>query len=168
MSTIHVKPTDWREARRFRAWELKKQGWKQKDIAAALGVTKGAVSQWVSRAAEEGVEGLRTRKPTGKPPRLSPEQRAELPRLLEQGAPAFGFRGALWTLPRVTDLIRRQFGISYHPSHVGRILVRCGWSPQKPRQRAVQRDEEAIQRWREERWPAIKKRPRRKGGPWFL
>lgn len=168
MDKVQPKPVDWREARRFRGWELQKQGWKQKDIAAALGVTKGAVSQWVSRAAEEGVEGLRTRKPTGKPPRLSLEQRAELPRLLEQGAQAFGFRGELWTLPRVADLIRRQFGISYHPSHVGRILVRCGWSPQKPRKQAIQRDEEAIQRWREERWPSIKKRPRRRLGPWFL
>jgi predicted transcriptional regulator len=45
MKPLH-KPTDWREGRRLRAWELQQQGWKQKDIAAALGVTPGAVSQW--------------------------------------------------------------------------------------------------------------------------
>ncbi len=44
------RPTDWCEGRRFRAWELAQQGWKPTDIAAALGVTQGAVSQWLTRA----------------------------------------------------------------------------------------------------------------------
>lgn len=48
-----------REARRIRAYELRQAGWKQKDIAVALGVTKGAVSQWMSRARQGGVEALR-------------------------------------------------------------------------------------------------------------
>ena len=48
------KPTDWKEAQRLRAWELAQQGWKQQDVAAALGVTGGAVSQWVSKAREGG------------------------------------------------------------------------------------------------------------------
>jgi hypothetical protein len=43
---------DWREARRSRAWELKQKGWEQCDIAEALGVTDGAVSQWVKRVRE--------------------------------------------------------------------------------------------------------------------
>jgi len=54
-----VRPYDWREGRRVRAWELAQQGWKQKDIAAALGVSGSAVSQWLSRAVEGGVEALR-------------------------------------------------------------------------------------------------------------
>jgi predicted transcriptional regulator len=41
---------DWRDGRRRRAWELKEQGWKQIAIAAALGVSPGAVSQWLRRA----------------------------------------------------------------------------------------------------------------------
>jgi transposase len=47
---------------------------------------------------------------------------------------------------------------------VGRILKQYGWSRQKPSQRAQQRDEEAIRHWKEERWPALKKRPGRKAG----
>lgn len=168
MSTAPIKPTDWREARRFRAWELKQKGWKQKDIAAALGATEGAVSLWVTQAEQEGVERLKTRKPPGRPPRMREEQRAELPRLLEQGAQAFGFQGELWTLPRVAELIRRQFGITYHPAHVGRILARCGWTCQKPHRRATQRNEEQIQRWLEVQWPSIKKKPRRRTALSFL
>ena len=51
------EPADWKEKRRMRAYELKKQGWKQTDIAEALGVTDGAVSQWMNRA-EEGAKRL--------------------------------------------------------------------------------------------------------------
>ncbi len=51
---------DRREGRRRRAWELKEQGWKQQDIAAAPGVTPGAVSQWLKRGREQGVEALRS------------------------------------------------------------------------------------------------------------
>ena len=101
---------------------------------------------------------MRHRNPPGARPRLTPEQRAQLPGLLAQGAEAFGFRGDIWTQPRVTEVIRRQFRVSYHSSQVGRILKGCGWSRQKPVRRAVQRDEEAIRRWKKERWPQVKKK----------
>jgi transposase len=150
--------TNWREGRRLRAFELHQEGWKQKDIADALGVSKGAVSQWLKRAREGGIEALRHCKPPGAPSRLTPEQRAQLPQLLAQGAQSFGFQGDLWTLPRVAEVVRREFGVSYDPSQVGRILKQCGLSLQKPLRRATQRDEAAIQRWKEERWPVLKKR----------
>ncbi len=118
---------NWREYRRFQAWELYQKGWKQKDIAVALGVTKGSISQWVKRAKAGGMASLRHRKPPGARPRLTPEQRAQLPGLLAQGAEAFGFRGDIWTQPRVREVIRRQFQVSYHSSQVGRILKECGW-----------------------------------------
>jgi transposase len=157
--TASSQATNWREGRRFRAWELHQKGWKQQAIAEALGVTQGAVSQWLKRVKEGGVEGLRHRPPPGAAPRLSPEQRAQLLELLSQGAQALGFQGDVWTQPRVATVIRDRFGVSYDPSQVGRILKACRWSSQKPVHRATPRDEEAIRRWREERWPQIKKRP---------
>jgi transposase len=158
-TSFSSQATNWREGRRFRAFELHQKGWKQKDIAEALGVTKGAVSQWLKRAKEGGIDALRHCKPKGASCRLTPEQRAQLPQLLARGAQSFGFQGDLWTLPRVAAVIRREFGVTYHPSQVSRILKIGGWSRQKPLRRATQRNEEAIQRWKEERWPVIKKRP---------
>jgi transposase len=155
---LSSQATNWREGRRFRAWELHQKGWKQQDIAEALGVTQGAVSQWLKRVKEGGVAGLRHRPSPGATPRLSPEQQGQLLELLAQGAEAFGFPGDVWTQPRVAALIRDRFGVSYHPSQVGRILKACGWSRQKPVHRATQRNEEAIRQWKEEYWPQIKKR----------
>lgn len=150
--------TDWREGRRLRAWELRQHGWTQQAIATALGITQGAVSQWLSRAQEGGIDALRRRPAPGAPPRLPAAQRAQIPALLHRGPEAWGFRGALWTRPRVAEVLRRTFGVSYHPSHVGRLLTALRWSPQKPRTRATQRDEAAIQHWRDARWPVIKKK----------
>ena len=151
--------TDWREGRRLRAWELRQEGWKQRDIARALGVSKGALSQWMKRAKQEGIEALKHRTPPGAKARLSEDERAKLPELLARGAPAHGFRGEVWTCARVAEVIRKEFGVSYHPAHVSRLLRALGLSLQKPMPRAKQRDEEAIRRWKEERWPELKKGP---------
>jgi transposase len=65
----------------------------------------------------------------------------------------------------VAKVIQREFGVKYHPAHVSRILKELGWTPQKPIRRAKQRQETEIQRWQEERWPALKKRRPKKAGP---
>jgi transposase len=158
-NTLSTQATDWREGRRLRALELKERGWKQTQIADALGVTEGAVSQWMKRAREEGVEGLRHKPPPGATPRLSDQERARLPELLAQGAEAHGFRGEVWTCERVATLIRREFGVSYHPAHVSRLLKALRHTLQKPQRRANQRDEEAIDNWKEKEWPSLKKGP---------
>jgi transposase len=151
--------------RRQRAWELHQAGWWQKDIAVALGVSPGAVSQWIKRGRDGGVGALRTRPRPGGPARLTSEQREQIPGLLTRGAPAYGFGGDVWTAKRIAEVIRRTFGVRYHPDHVSRLLRRAGWSRQQPIERATQRDEEAIQHWYEERWPARRTKRSRKGPP---
>lgn len=159
------EPKSWKEERRKRAWALNQTGWKQKDIAEALGVTKGAVSQWIKSAREGGEAALKARKSTGSPRRLSTEERQRIPALLERGAEGFGFKGDVWTCPRVAKVIEREMGVKYHPAHVSRILKELGWTPQKPIRRAKQRKETEIRRWKEERWPELKKRRPKKIEP---
>jgi len=154
----HNQSMSWHEGRRLRAWDLHLQGWTQQHIAEALGVTQGAVSQWLKRASAHGVASLHDHPPPGRTPSLSAEQREHLVALLKQGAEAFGFLGAVWTCGRVAHLIRSQFGVSYHPAHVSRLLKQLGWTPQRPTIRATQRDEDAITMWYAKRWPALKKR----------
>jgi transposase len=163
--TVSSEATNRREGRRLRALELKERGWKQTQIADALGVSEGAVSQWMKRAREEGVEALRHKPPPGAPSRLSEDQRAKLPELLAQGAQAHGFKGEVWTCERVAVLIRREFGVSYHPAHVSRVVRALGLSLQKPKRRAEQRNEEAIDNWKQKKWPSLKRGRSRKAGP---
>jgi transposase len=157
---LSKEATDWREGRRLRAFELKQEGWPQQRIADALGVSKGAVSQWMKRARQGGgAQALKRRPAPGASPRLSEAQRAKVPELLQRGAEAYGFRGDVWTCERVATVIRKEFDVSYHPAHVSRLLKALKLSLQKPARRANQRDEEAIEGWKEQRWPALKKRP---------
>jgi transposase len=155
-------PKTWKEARRKRAFELKQQGWKQQEIAEALAVSPAAVSQWLAQVREHGVEAWRAKpRPTG-PMKLTEAQRRLIPELLSQGAEAYGFRGQVWTCARVATVIWEEFGVSYHKAHVSRLLKALRWTPQVPVERASQRDEAAIEEWRVEVWPALKKRPTRK------
>lgn len=156
---------DWREARRLQAWELKQKGRKQKDIAEALGVSKGAVSQWFKKADSEGVAALRKRKGGGPKPRLSAEQMNPLPTVLSQEAEHFGFRGAVWTRARVASVIKKVFGVTYSRTHVGWLLDKSGWSWQKPLTRANQRDEAAIEGGRRATWFEVQKKPNRRDEP---
>lgn len=159
-------PHNWLEGRRLRALELHTEGWPGARIAEALGVTRGAVSQWLKRAREGGGRtALYHRKPPGATARLSIAQRAQLPDLLAKGAENYGFVGQIWTTKRVATVIRREFGVRYHPTHVSRVLRAIKWTVQKPMRRARQRQEAAVTAFQAERWPALEVKPKRRSAP---
>jgi transposase len=159
-TTTDAQPYDWREGRRLRALALQEAGWKAIRIAEALGVTRGAVSQWLKAAREGGRDALRHRPRVGRQPKLTAAQRDQLPALLARGAEAYGFIGDVWTTARVAAVIRQEFGVQHHPAHVSRLLAAVRWTVQKPVRRASQRDEAAIATWRAERWPALQAKPK--------
>lgn len=126
---------DWREDRRLLAWELHQQGWSQRRIAATLGVTQGAVSQWLKRARDNGgVDALLHHPAPGRRAALTHEQLCKLPELLARGAGAYGFRGDHWTTARVAEVLKQVFGVTYHPAHISRLLRKHypGWRDAKP------------------------------------
>jgi transposase len=141
--------------------QLKERGWFQRHIATALGVTEDAVSRWLVRARNGGPEALRSRPSPGRPPKLSAAQKRLIPEFLWHGAEAYGFRGEVWTCGRIAQVIAEEFGARYHKDHVGRLLRELHWTPQVPIRRAIQRDEDAIRRWRDDVWPELRRRARR-------
>jgi transposase len=147
------------ERRRQRAVRLLDAGNGLTTVARMVGAAKSAVWQWRATAQRHGPAGLAAKPTPGRPPKLTPRQRARLPRVLARGARAHGYTNDLWTTARVATVITRTFGVTYHPAHVGRLLAACGWSCQKPERRALERDEDAIAHWKRPRWSAIKKKP---------
>jgi transposase len=161
MEASDFVPADWREWRRLRALQLKEQGWFQRHIAKALGVSEDTVSRWMIRARAGGSETLLAHPSPGHPPKLSSAQKCLIPEFLWHGPESYGFRGAVWTCARISRVIEEEFGIRYHKDHVSRLLKELGWTPQMPIRRAIQRDEEAIDRWRKTVWPELLRRAKR-------
>jgi transposase len=158
MSKKKSQTKNWKEKRRLHAVKLKRAGWKQKDIATALDVSPMAVSHWIRKMEAEGINSLRAHPHTGRPADLSREQKELIPDFLSHGAEAYGFRGDVWTCRRVKKVIEWEFGVSYHRSHIARLLKELRWTPQQPIERATQRDEVEIDRWRTRTWFEIQKR----------
>jgi transposase len=83
-------------------------------------VSAAAVSQWLQRVRDGGPQALRHRPPPGAPRRLATAPLTRLPALLRRGPEAYGFRGQVWPRKRVAEVMRVEWGILYHPTHVGR------------------------------------------------
>jgi transposase len=148
------------QARRLRAAELFAVGVRQAEVARQLDVSAQAVSVWHARFKVGGIDALRSKGPSGPAARLSNAQLARIEQALLEGATANGFVGELWTLDRVAVVIQRLTGVQHHPAHVWALLRhRLGWSVQRPRRRAAERDQAAIDRWVKERWPQILQTP---------
>jgi transposase len=120
------------EWRRQRAIVLLNAGKSPSEVAEFLGVGRNTVYRWRRRYRQEGQRGIVARSISGRPPRLSAEQRDILAQCLEQGARAHGFATNHWTQQRVVTLIRRLFDISFCPFHAGRILAASGSDATKP------------------------------------
>jgi transposase len=146
------------EERRLEGGRLLRAGTlSQAEIARQLGVSRATVSDWAKKVEKEGIRGLRKRKAVGSRSKLTQEQKQKLKRLLDRGALACGFSTDRWTLERVCELIQREFGVSYHPNYLNRLLDRLGFSPQKPLPQAVEQEEELVRAWLKRDWPRIKK-----------
>ncbi len=127
------------------------------EVAEACGVSLSAVKLWKRAWKEQGEAGLIAKPHPGSQPLLSAKDLIRLEKLLLAGAHKAGFSSDLWTCPRVAQLIEDRFDVSYHPSHVWKILVKLGWSCQKPERRARERNESAIEQWRKVEGPRLKK-----------
>ena len=150
--------------RRLRAARLLAKGVHQSEVARRVGVHRQSVSRWAQQLEAEGLHRLKKVGRAGRRPRLSAEDWKKIERGLKRGPEALGYEIGLWTAWRVAHLIEEECGVRYHASQAWRILRQLGWSCQRPVGRALERDEVKIRRWKQERWPELKKRPKTKAG----
>jgi transposase len=153
------------ERRRMAAAKLLQQGVSQAEVARRVGVHRQSVIRWVRELRKSGRAGLKQAGRAGRKAKLSATDLQAIEQALKRGPQALGYETALWTAPRVARLIEQRCGVRYHPAHVWRLLGQLGWSCQRPAGRALERDEEAIQRWKQYRWPQLKKKPAGRAKP---
>lgn len=127
-------------------------------VIKSLGMNRTSIYRWLKAASGrgKGERALVSRPATGRPCKLTPTQQAQVFRWINGKDPRqYGLDFGLWTRQIAATLIEQKFGLKLGVTAVGRLLARLGLSPQKPLQRAYQRDPQAIERWQRETYPGI-------------
>jgi transposase len=139
--------------------KLHREGRSQTEIANLLNCSQSWVSKFLKRYRAEGQAALKIRQGArGQVARLSKEQVKSLAQMLLKGALHYHFATDNWTRERIAHLIEQQFSVVYHPSHISKVMRRLGFTLQKPRRRSFKKDAAAVERWRSETLPQLKKK----------
>ena len=159
------------ETIRLMAVERVRDGEAPSAVIAAYGFSRTTIYRWLKAVAKPGLglRALRARRASGRPRSLTPRQEGQVFRWINGKDPRqYGMDFGLWTRSVVAALIDRKFGIRLGLTAVGALLAKLGLTPQKPLQRAYQRDPEAIERWQRETYPAIARQAKADGGDVFF
>lgn len=152
-----------RVAVRLEAIMFSVQGQTTGQIAQGLQVDRTRVHAWIGAWNEYGDEGLLEGHRSGRPAQLNTPQREQLADILDSGPVAHGLNTGVWSSPLIAQIIEEEFGVSYHPGHVRRLLKQLNFSVQRPKTRLVQADPKKQNRWIRYTHPNLKKTPAAKG-----
>jgi transposase len=125
------------------------------EVAEVLGVHPASVRKWWNAFQQIGSPGIAFKPHPGRPSRLTSARQQIVLGWLRKNPKSFGFSTALWTAPRIAQVIERKFGVRYHPRYLNEWLTARNITPQKPQKRARERDDDLIRRWRKNRWRRI-------------
>jgi transposase len=155
------------EVIRLMAVERVRSGERASSVIASYGFCRTTIYKWIDAASQPGIglTALHAKHATGRPRSLTPRQEQRVLRWINGKDPRqYGLDFGLWTRSVVADLIERKFGVRLGLTAVGELLAKLGLTPQKPLQRAYQRDPEAIEKWQRETFPNIARQAKAAGG----
>jgi len=154
----------YRVAKRLQAVVLNSEGRTSGELAGILKAPRSRVSEWLSLYQAHGVDGLLEGYRSGRPPLLADEQRTQLGDILDSGPVAYGLDTGVWTSPMLAWVIEEEFGVTYHPGHVRKLLHNMGFSVQRRRRVLARADAQEQDRWHRRTYPNLKKKPACKTG----
>jgi transposase len=153
----------YRVARRIHAVLLNQDGYTSGQITALLKASRARVSEWLKNYERHGYQGLLEGYRPGRPAEMAPVMKQSLADIIDSGPVAYGFLSGVWTSPMIARVIQEEFGITYHPGHVRRLLHQLGFSVQRPRRTLARADTRRQDRWHRYTYPNLKKTPKPKG-----
>ncbi len=154
---MRLKDPSAQKFRRQMILRLHEEGHLQSKIADLLQTTQSYVSKILRSYKKQGVSALEVSTGKGAVARLDSEQKEQLSWILDAGAIAYGFEGAIWTSKRVRRVIEEKFGVCYSQRQVDRILKGMDYTRQKPQKVDYRQSKAAMQTWKTEGLPSLKK-----------
>jgi transposase len=144
-------------------------GERPSEVARSLGIYRTSIYKWLRAHKKGGHQALKSTVAKGPQPKLSDKQKDRVRRwIIGQDPRQYGFDFGLWTRSIIAEMIQERLGVSLTLPSVGHLLAFLDITPRKPLRRAYERDEEAIQQWKQEQYPALRKRARQRGADIFF
>jgi transposase len=152
----------YRVAKRLQAVLLNSMGRSSGELATILQASRSKVSEWLANYEAHGVEGLLEGFRPGRPSLLTADQLVDLADIVESGPVAYGYDSGIWTSPMIARVILEEFGVTYHPGHVRKLLHQIGFFIQRPRRVLARADVAEQDRWHRRTFPNLKKKHKAK------
>lgn len=126
-------------------------------IAEILNVSTRTIFYWLSKFLAERFSWLLGYHyhGRGRNSKLTPKQKQKLYQIVDQGPEKYGFDCGVWTSAMITEVILREFKVTYNPRYLCFLLKKIGLSYQKAAFVSDHLDEEKRKHWLEVTWPAI-------------
>jgi transposase len=134
---------DGAQVRRLLALALVLEGRPRSEAAALNGMDRQTLRDWVHRYNAEGIEGLKSRRPVGRAPALTEQQKAELRELVVNGPDPEKDHVARWRCQDIRAEVARRFSVEVHESTIGKWLNQLGLTRLQPRPYHPKKDAEA-------------------------
>lgn len=160
--TYAEQARDLKEAKRCLAILALSEGQEISEVATTLQVSIESIRQWLNKFLITGISGVIRKPVTGRPPKLTGQQRMKLYEMIKQGPAAVGFPGACWRTPMIKFLIEEKFKVSYATKYLSELLKSMGLSYQKATFVAAKRDKKLRKEWIKNTWPEILKLSKKK------
>lgn len=144
---------------------VRKAGRSPEEVIKIFGLHRANIYKWLKKYDQYGEEGLKSTRATGPQPKLTPQQKYRLKKILFKSPLQLklDFECALWTIEMVRTLIWKKFAVNYTASHVHNILNEIGYSNQRPIERAYQQDPVKVEKWLSKEYKAIKREAKKEG-----
>ena len=138
-------------------------------VMKSYGLCRTSIYRWLRDAKAGGEAALKSHKHHGPIAKLTDKQKQQVHRWISGKDPRqYGFDFGLWTRRIVAEMIGQKFKKTLSVTSVGRLLAELGITPQKPLRRAYERDPQAVEKWKNEDYPKLKKRAKRRGADIFF
>jgi transposase len=172
MARIDGRKLDHKALEHWRILAVKRvieDGERPSAVMDSLGLCRTSIYPWLREFQDGGWAALAERIASGPEPRLTEAQRQQVRKwIIGKDPRQHGFDFGLWTRRIVQELILKRFGVEFCLTSVGKLLASLDITPQKPLRRAYERDPLAVERWRKEVYPRLRKRAKKRGAVIFF
>lgn len=145
------------EVRRVRAVQLSSNGWSVPRVAEVLDATRWSVRRWIDLYEAEGLQGLKTKPRSGRPPKVDEHYMEVLKATIGTPPRQLGLPFNRWTLPRLGIYMDKKTRLTLSAGHMSRLLKQLGYVYKRPRHDLSHKRDQKLYEMKKQELQELKK-----------